>query len=319
MTDDAISIARQVYEAYVTKDRPAIEALIADDFHFTSPLDNRLDRRAYFARCWKNSETIAGFTFIATAADGDRVFVVYEGRRTAGRPFRNAEVLTVRDGKIVETEVYFGWSPPTTHPSAALSMRERGGVGASARFYFGRFTARSLPSPPPPQKKRSPPSDSSPERRRRAACRAAQYFAAVGSMRRSSLSSPSQVACQSSPSTQVTPVTKRFDSIVRRIAPGLGIDLVDLALAVLPDPQRPFRPGHARGAAFGRRDGGDHAAALRVDLLDAVAGDLERRWPSNAVPAWAATSSRARRSCRSSDRWRSVCRRRRSRHARRRN
>src|SRR5215475_14479255 len=31
-----------------------------------------------------------------------------------------------------------------------------------------------------------------------------------------------QVPCQSSPSTQVTPVTKRFDSIVRRIAPVSG-------------------------------------------------------------------------------------------------
>ena len=37
-----------------------------------------------------------------------------------------------------------------------------------------------------------------------------------------SLSSPSQVPCHSSPSTQVTPVTKRLDSIVRRIAPVCG-------------------------------------------------------------------------------------------------
>src|SRR6185295_14695159 len=46
------AIARAAYEAYVTKDRAAIEALIADDFHFTSPLDNRLDRETYFRRCW---------------------------------------------------------------------------------------------------------------------------------------------------------------------------------------------------------------------------------------------------------------------------
>ena len=41
-------------------------------------------------------------------------------------------------------------------------------------------------------------------------------------MRRSSLSSPSQVPCHSSPSTQVTPVTKRLDSMVRRILPVSG-------------------------------------------------------------------------------------------------
>jgi len=30
------------------KDRAAIEKIIAEDFHFTSPLDNRLDRETYF-------------------------------------------------------------------------------------------------------------------------------------------------------------------------------------------------------------------------------------------------------------------------------
>lgn len=117
MTDGAISTARKVYEAYSAKDRAAIEALIADDFHFTSPLDNRLDRQTYFDRCWKASETIAGFRFINLIGDGDRVFVTYEGQRVSGRPFRNTEILTVRDGKIVEAEVYFGWSIPHDAPA----------------------------------------------------------------------------------------------------------------------------------------------------------------------------------------------------------
>ena len=45
MNADPIAIARKSYRAYVDKDRAAIESLIADDFHFTSPLDNRLDRK----------------------------------------------------------------------------------------------------------------------------------------------------------------------------------------------------------------------------------------------------------------------------------
>jgi ketosteroid isomerase-like protein len=40
MQDDVVAIARAGYRAYVDKDRAAIEALIADDFRFTSPLDN---------------------------------------------------------------------------------------------------------------------------------------------------------------------------------------------------------------------------------------------------------------------------------------
>jgi ketosteroid isomerase-like protein len=112
MPKTSIDIARASYDAYVRKDRAAIETLIAPDFHFTSPLDNRLDRATYFARCWPNSETIEHFAFVRLVADGDRVFVVYEGTSTGGHRFRNTEILTVSDGKITDAEVYFGWSIP---------------------------------------------------------------------------------------------------------------------------------------------------------------------------------------------------------------
>jgi ketosteroid isomerase-like protein len=112
MQHDPVSIAQSSYLAYVNKDRAALEALISADFHFTSPLDNRLDRAAYFERCWPNSESISGFDFIYTVADGDRVFVTYEGRTARGTQFRNTEILTIRDGMIIEAEVYFGWDIP---------------------------------------------------------------------------------------------------------------------------------------------------------------------------------------------------------------
>jgi hypothetical protein len=80
MQKDPVSIASKAYEAYVDKDRDAIEAVIADDFHFTSPLDNRIDRETSFKRCWPNSETVAAFEFINLVSDGDRAFVSYEGR-----------------------------------------------------------------------------------------------------------------------------------------------------------------------------------------------------------------------------------------------
>jgi ketosteroid isomerase-like protein len=120
MTDYPISIVRKAYQAYVAKDRAMIEAVIADDFHFTSPLDNRIDRRTYFDRCWKNSEMITGFDFINLVRDGERVFVTYEGQSKSGRPFRNTEILTVKGGKIAEVEVYFGWSIPHDAPAGGF-------------------------------------------------------------------------------------------------------------------------------------------------------------------------------------------------------
>ena len=107
-----VAIVRAAYESHVAKNRAVIEKLIATEFHFTSPLDNRIDRATYFARCWPNSERIDGFHFINLVPDRDRVFVTYEGHTNYGGRFRNTEIVTVRGGQIVEVEVYFGWSIP---------------------------------------------------------------------------------------------------------------------------------------------------------------------------------------------------------------
>jgi hypothetical protein len=47
----------------------------------------------------------------------DRVFVTYEAPTTPGKRFGNTEILRVRNGKITEAEVYFGWDVP--HKAAA--------------------------------------------------------------------------------------------------------------------------------------------------------------------------------------------------------
>jgi ketosteroid isomerase-like protein len=120
---DPVGVARACYQAYVDKDRNAIEALMADDFRFTSPLDNGLDRATYFSRCWPNSKAIAGFDFIHLVTERDRVFVTYEARTAQGKRFRNTEILRVRNGKITEAEVYFGWDVP--HAANAGGFVER--------------------------------------------------------------------------------------------------------------------------------------------------------------------------------------------------
>ncbi len=112
----ALEIAKACLQAYVDKDRDAIEALIADDFHFTSPLDNALDRATYFDRCWPNSRSMQSATVSDQSADlGERAYVVYEAQAN-GKRFRNCEMHTARNGRMVSVEVYFGWNLP--HPAA---------------------------------------------------------------------------------------------------------------------------------------------------------------------------------------------------------
>jgi ketosteroid isomerase-like protein len=112
-----VETARALYCAVEANDRAAAERLIADDFRFFSPWDNGLDRAKFFAICWPNSEKFKEFKLTDAVADGERVFVTYEAVARQGKRFRNAEVLTVRDGRISAVEVYFGWNVP--HPVAA--------------------------------------------------------------------------------------------------------------------------------------------------------------------------------------------------------
>jgi ketosteroid isomerase-like protein len=112
MPQGPAAIARASYQAYVDKDRAALDALLAPDFHFTSPLDNRLNRATYFKRCWPNSQNLGRFEFIHIVTAGDRVFVTYEADTASGKRFRNTEVLAIKEGKITEVEIYFGWDIP---------------------------------------------------------------------------------------------------------------------------------------------------------------------------------------------------------------
>ena len=47
MNKKPLAVARACLQAYIDRDRAAIEALLDDDFHFTSPIDNDLDRVTY--------------------------------------------------------------------------------------------------------------------------------------------------------------------------------------------------------------------------------------------------------------------------------
>ena len=103
-------IAKAIFKAFADKDRASAERLLSQDFRFTSPLDNGLDREQYFKICWPNSATISSFDLKSVAENGNRVFVTYEATSTSGKRFRNTEAITVREGQISAVEVYFGWN-----------------------------------------------------------------------------------------------------------------------------------------------------------------------------------------------------------------
>ncbi|MSO42392.1 MAG: nuclear transport factor 2 family protein [Solirubrobacterales bacterium] len=101
-------LARAMFAAYRTKDRKFVEGMLSDDFSFTSPLDDHIDRATYMERCWPNSEHIVGHDLERVWERGDEVFVRYLCHKDDGKRFRNAELLSFEGGKLKGVEVYFG-------------------------------------------------------------------------------------------------------------------------------------------------------------------------------------------------------------------
>jgi ketosteroid isomerase-like protein len=101
-------IARRCYRAYETRDRALLESLLAEDFVFSSPRDDFIDRATYFVRCWPNSDNIRNFTFEFIAEQGSEVAVRYLVELTDGSRFRNMETLRFAGDKISAADVYFG-------------------------------------------------------------------------------------------------------------------------------------------------------------------------------------------------------------------
>lgn len=124
--DGPLETVKRALQAYVDKDRAAIENVIAEEYRFTSPVDNALDRATYFARCWPGSEVMTEVDVLHGTEDGELAWIAYESTM-AGKRFRNAELHRVRDGRIVETQVFFGWTLP--HPAPPGGFIENEGQG----------------------------------------------------------------------------------------------------------------------------------------------------------------------------------------------
>jgi ketosteroid isomerase-like protein len=109
MTDKAV-IVRALFAAYRASDRVSVEQTFTDDFRFTSPFDDRLDKAAYFERCWPAS--ISGWMkeqdIERIVVDGDAAFVTYRCVAKDGRSFRNTEFFVFDGAHIKSIDVYFG-------------------------------------------------------------------------------------------------------------------------------------------------------------------------------------------------------------------
>lgn len=105
---DRERLIQDLFAAYLRNDRQQVADVLADDFRFTSPFDDGLDKAAYFERCWKDTGWIARHDIERIFVQGDEAFVTYRCLSTDGRSFRNTEFFSFVGGKVRRIDVYFG-------------------------------------------------------------------------------------------------------------------------------------------------------------------------------------------------------------------
>ena len=105
---DREKIIRALFAAYLANDRKAIEDSLTDDFRFTSPYDDEIDKATYFARCWRVSDWIERHRIEKVIVDGDGAFVTYQCVARDGKSFRNTEFFGFEGDRIKRIDVYFG-------------------------------------------------------------------------------------------------------------------------------------------------------------------------------------------------------------------
>ena len=105
---DHAAMIRAIFAAYLNNDRKFVERILADDFRFTSPYDDQIDKNTYFERCWKNSDWIERHEFEKIFVEGDEAFVTYKCTAKGGKSFRNTEFFVFSGDKVSRIDVYFG-------------------------------------------------------------------------------------------------------------------------------------------------------------------------------------------------------------------
>ena len=109
MQQDTISdLIRKYFAAFLAQDRKTLEEGLSDDFTFTSPRDDHINKATFFERCFPGSVHFHTHQIEKLFVNGNEAFVRYQAELKDGTTFRNTEYIRIEGNKIREVEVYFG-------------------------------------------------------------------------------------------------------------------------------------------------------------------------------------------------------------------
>jgi hypothetical protein len=111
-------LIRKWYAAWMQKDWGPVDALLADNFTFSSAAgDDHISKSVFKTRCWETQiNFIDRFELEQVIGHGNDAFVKYLCYTKNGKSLRNVEYLRVTDKKVEAIECYFG--AQSSFPSA---------------------------------------------------------------------------------------------------------------------------------------------------------------------------------------------------------
>src|SRR5579863_100595 len=103
-------IVRRWYAAWENNDLGTFNALLADNFTFSSAAgDDHISKSAFKSQCWDTQVDHIGHIDLERISSGaDDAFVKYLCHTKNGKAFRNVEYLRITNGKLESIECYFG-------------------------------------------------------------------------------------------------------------------------------------------------------------------------------------------------------------------
>ena len=119
LTNEAI--IRRWYAAWENKDLATFNAMLADNFTFSSAAgDDHISKSTFKTQCWDTQiNFISHFDLERITTGPEDAFVKYLCHTKNGKTFRNVEYLRIKNGRLESIECYFG--AQSSFPSAVSS------------------------------------------------------------------------------------------------------------------------------------------------------------------------------------------------------
>ena len=105
---DREATVRGLFAAYLANRKDEVSDMLTEDFTFSSPRDDHIDKATYFERCWPQPPAFRAIHIERVSLEDNEALVRYRAEKLDGGAFRNVEVIRFHGDRIASVEVYFG-------------------------------------------------------------------------------------------------------------------------------------------------------------------------------------------------------------------